>query len=55
MSLFIFLRYLDFTCVGLSKVDVDSLADIWKMRWIDGAKCDVQRNRITLSVTDVDM
>ncbi len=48
-------RLLDFTCEGLSKNDVESLTDVWRDRWANEAKCNVQGNRIMLTVTDVDM
>lgn len=48
-------RYMDLTCAGLNKAEVEGLSQIWKDRWIDSAKCDVEGNRLTLSVTDIDM
>ncbi|OWF54535.1 tonsoku-like protein [Mizuhopecten yessoensis] len=47
------LRSLSFTCIGLDKVDIDSLSQIWLEQWKDIGQVDVTDLSVKLQVLDM--
>ncbi len=47
------LRYLRLSCKGLTKMDIESLSEIWRSQWAESGECSVIGENVTLSVKHI--